>query len=86
MAITQKQQLENAILIVSEWHANRLPDEIIALFFNLEDLDQSKDEDLWEQLEQAIKDNNEFKFEGFQLALKALRNRTKKGYWWWDLK
>ena len=83
MAETQEQTLKRYIWIIEDWHGNRLPDEIISVFFNLEELDQSKNKELWQQLKQAIKNNKEFEFEGFQLDMQSLTERANQGYWWW---
>jgi hypothetical protein len=85
MALTQIEELEKAIQIVSEWNASRQADEIIAVFFNLEELDLDKDPELWDQLRQAIADNEDFQYEGFQKEMKILRKRAKLGYWFWNI-
>ena len=85
MAENQQQELESSIKIISEWHGDRLPDEIISVFYNLEELNQGKDIQLWKKLEEAIKANDEFKYDRFQFEMKTFRKRAKEGYFWWNL-
>ena len=85
MAETERQKLERYISIIESWRATRPADEIWSVFSNLEELDQKKNEALWNELEEAIKENTNFKWKPFQEFMKPYRKRAKKGYWWWGM-
>ena len=55
MAETERQKLERYISIIESWRATRPADEIWSVFSNLEELDQKKNEALWNELESVSK-------------------------------
>lgn len=85
MKNVEREELEYSIRTIKEWTADRLPDFIFNVFFDLEELDQSKNREFWGKLRQAIQENKEFDWRPFQDFMRSFAKREKRGYWWWKL-
>ncbi len=83
MATDQAERLELAIKSVASWRATMPPEGIYSVFEELEDLDQSKNKELWDELKVAIEENEAFNWEPFQKFMKRFKKRAKEGFWWW---
>ncbi len=83
MAENERQKLRRYIRIIQAWSEDRVIEKVEGTFYNLATLDQNRNEDLWEELGEALQENEALHREE---ALWYLRDDAfaARGYWWFD--
>ncbi len=85
MAENERQRLKRCIRIIRGWDEDRVIEGVETTFYDLATLDQDRNEDLWEELGEALQENEALHREE---ALWYLRDDefAARGYWWFDPK
>ncbi len=79
---TERDDLRGAVSVLRDWRLDKVPNEVESVFSALEDLDQSRNLDLWQQLRATLATNEALRH--LEL-LKYTRDeeRAAAGYWWY---
>lgn len=83
MAENERQQLRKYVSAVEEWNAERQITSLEVTFFYLAELDPGRNEDLWEDLRIALRDNEALRDTGVRFYLSS-EEMAEQGYWWFD--
>lgn len=83
MGETERESLVRYAWIIEDWTPERIPDELASAFFNLSDLDKTKNLDLWEAVRKALVENEHLKDEEIKDYLN-FETLVEEGCWWAD--
>ncbi len=83
MADNERDTLKRYISIIRDFTEDRTISGVEVTFYDLATLDQQRNEDLWDALRQALRENADLQSE---LALLYLTDEeyAAKGCWWFD--
>lgn len=76
----EREVIERAIAVVSEWTADRPAAELQIALSELEPLDRARNAQQWVELKAAIATK---KLPEPVKALVSDRRKASRGYWWW---
>jgi hypothetical protein len=81
--LTEREELRREIRIVRQWDFSRMPNGVESAFLRLEDLDQSRNNDLWDELRHTLAEN-EHRRHPKLLKFIERPERAEQEYWWYD--
>lgn len=85
MARTDKQQLSHAAGIIAEWKPDGTVVELEHTFLILNDISQSGYQDQWDQVRQALNENDDLAGDAIRRNI-TRKDFSRQGYWWWNPK
>ncbi|MGM0587447.1 MAG: hypothetical protein ACQETE_03450 [Bacteroidota bacterium] len=83
MSYSEADLLTRTIQSVREYQGERPPVHIEQLFYQLNECDQSRNQQLWGRLKTELANNHQLN-EPAQVSYLHRPRFIKKGYWWWD--
>lgn len=83
MSHTDKKDLEYALEILQEWQEGDEISEVEYAFTLMDRCDQTKNQDLWDKLRTALRENEELNQDYMTKQLR-IESLAQKNLWWWD--
>ncbi len=85
MTKTELEKLNHYLFVIKNWTEKQSMLALVDAFLQLNSLDVTKNQEMWDKIKEALSQNPEFRDKEL-LSYITYKEYARQGYWWWDSK